>query len=70
MRAFLIVGIAAVAVGVFAFLKPVFIWKLTEQWKSYRAEEPSDSYLLSVKMAGALAVIVGIVMIIVSFFPE
>lgn len=69
MRAFLIVGIAAVVVGVFAFLKPALIWKIMEQWKSYRAEEPSDSYILSVKVAGVWVVIVGIVMSIISFLP-
>ncbi len=28
----------------FYFLKPDLIWKITEEGKSYRADEPSDLY--------------------------
>ena len=31
----------------FIFLKPGLIWKLTEEWKSYRADEPSEFVGLS-----------------------
>ena len=34
-------GIIIFALGMFIFLKPGLIWKLTEKWKSYRADEPS-----------------------------
>ena len=34
-------GIIIFALGMFIFLKPGLIWKLTEEWKSYRADEPS-----------------------------
>ena len=30
--------------GMFIFLKPGLVWKLTEEWKSYRADEPSEFY--------------------------
>ena len=30
----------------FIFLKPGLIWKLTEEWKSYRADELSDLYFI------------------------
>ena len=30
-------GIIIFALGMFIFLKPGLIWKLTEEWKSYRA---------------------------------
>ncbi|MFR7831620.1 MAG: DUF6199 family natural product biosynthesis protein [Blautia wexlerae] len=33
----------------FIFLKPGLIWKLTEEWKSYRADEPSEFYLKATK---------------------
>ena len=32
-------GIIIFALGMFIFLKPGLIWKLTEEWKSYRADE-------------------------------
>jgi len=35
-------GIIIFALGMFIFLKPGLIWKLTEKWKSYRADEPSE----------------------------
>lgn len=38
-------GIIIFALGMFIFLKPGLIWKLTEEWKSYRADEPSEFYL-------------------------
>ena len=38
-------GIIIFALGMFIFLKPGLIWKLTEEWKSYRADEPSELYL-------------------------
>ena len=34
----------------FIFLKPGLIWKLTEEWKSYRADEPSEFYLKATKI--------------------
>ena len=37
-------GIIFFALGIFIFLKPDLIWKITEEGKSYRADEPSDLY--------------------------
>ena len=33
-------GIIIFALGMFIFLKPGLIWKLTEEWKSYRTDDP------------------------------
>ena len=38
-------GIIIFALGMFIFLKPGLIWKLTEEWKSYCADEPSEFYI-------------------------
>ena len=43
-------GIIIFALGMFIFLKPDLVWKLTEEWKSYRADEPSEFYLKVTKM--------------------
>ena len=32
-------GVIIFVLGVFIFLKPDLVWKLTEAWKSYRAAE-------------------------------
>ncbi|WP_330554343.1 DUF6199 family natural product biosynthesis protein [Schaedlerella arabinosiphila] len=37
-------GIILFVFGIFIFLKPDLIRKITEEWKSYRADEPSDLY--------------------------
>ena len=63
-------GIGFLALGLLLFLKPGLVWKLTEQWKSYRADEPSDLYLLSTKLGGILFALLGITMIVLPLFLE
>lgn len=57
-------GIVLIGIGAFLFLKPDLMWKLTEQWKSYRADGPSDFYLKSTKFGGVLFILCGIVAIV------
>lgn len=57
-------GIVLIAIGAFLFLKPDLMWKLTEQWKSHRADGPSDFYLKSTKFGGVLFMLCGIVAIV------
>ena len=54
----------------FIFLKPGLIWKLTEEWKSYRADEPSEFYLKATKIGGVLFALFGIIMIMLPFILE
>jgi len=54
----------------FIFLKPGLIWELTEEWKSYRADEPSEFYLKATKIGGALFALFGIIMIMLPFILE
>ena len=56
-------GIIIFALGMFTFLKPGLIWKLTEEWKSYRADEPSEFYLKTTKIGGISFALFGIIMI-------
>ena len=37
--------IAFIVGGILIFLKPKWLWALTEQWKSYAADGPSDFYI-------------------------
>lgn len=46
-----IAGVLILALGVFLFCRPETFWRLTEQWKSYRADEPSGLYRISTKSA-------------------
>lgn len=63
-------GILFVLWGAFMFLKPDLLWKITEQWKSYRADEPSDLYLFNTKLGGAIFVLLGIACIVLPLILE
>ena len=63
-------GILVTALGIFIFWRPDLVWKLTEEWKSFYADEPSDLYLKSTRFGGALLVLTGIIMIILSLILE
>lgn len=63
-------GIFFIALGAFIFWKPDLIWKYTERWKSYYADEPSDFYLKTTKLGGFLFIIFGIVVIILFLVIE
>ena len=65
-----ICGAIFLLLGIFLFLKPGLVFKLTEQWKSYSAEEPSDLYLISTKFGGVLLFLLGISMIVLPFILE
>ncbi len=63
-------GMIILALGIVMFLKPHIVWKLTEEWKSYGADEPSDLYLKSTKMGGILFALVGVIMMILPLLLE
>ena len=63
-------GLVCVALGAFLFLKPDLYWRLTERWKSYYADEPSDIYLRSTKLGGVLFALIGVAFIIAYFVLE
>ncbi len=62
-----IVGIIIVLIGVFLFCKPKTFWELTEKWKSYYADEPSEFYLKSTKFGGICIAVLGLALIIAPF---
>lgn len=63
-------GMIILVLGILIFLKPYSVWKITEEWKSYRADEPSDLYLTSTKIGGVLLTLFGVVMIILPLFLQ
>ena len=63
-------GIIFFALGIFIFLKPDLIWKITEEWKSYSADEPSELYIKSTTFGGALFTVFGIIIAILPFVLE
>ena len=63
-------GIRYTSLPKIIFLKPGLIWKLTEEWKSYRADEPSEFYLKTTKIGGILFALFGIIMIMLPVILE
>lgn len=63
-------GMIFLLLGILFFLKPDLIWKITEEWKSYSADEPSDLYMKSTKFGGILFAILGVIVIILPFVLE
>lgn len=61
------VAVVFLFIGLFLFLRPDLFWKLTEQWKSYSADEPSDLYRISTKVGGALLAAFGLVLFVLAF---
>ncbi len=62
MVASMLVGVCLIGLGALLFLKPQAVWALTEKWKSYRADEPSDLYRISTKIGGILFALCGLMM--------
>ncbi len=65
MIEFILGGAAFLVLGLVFFIKPTVIWKITEQWKSNCAEEPSKLYIINVKIEGGIFILLGIVMMVV-----
>ena len=63
-------GIFFFALGMVLFWKPDLVWKLTEEWKSYCADEPSEFYLKVTPISGILLALFGIVVMILPFIVE
>lgn len=59
-------GVIIFVLGMFIF-EARFSVKLTEAWKSYRADEPSELYLKTTKIGGILFALLGVAMIILPF---
>ncbi len=64
----LLLAIFLVAVGVCMLGKPVFVWNITERWKSQGASEPSSLYIRSIRLGGLLCALIGIASALANFF--
>ena len=60
-------GIVFLALGAFLFFRPDLVWKLTEQWKSYRADEPSELYVIPTKVGGVAFALCGVAAVVLPF---
>lgn len=60
-------GIVFLALGAFLFFRPDLVWKLTEQWKSHRADEPSELYVIFTKVGGVAFALCGVAAVVLPF---
>lgn len=64
-------GLLLMGLGALYFLRPDLVWKYTERWKSYSADEPSDFYKLNTKIGGAVFFLVGLAGLLLQWiFPD
>lgn len=69
MIGFVLGGLVMASVGLFLFLRPALLWRITEQWKSYAADEPSRLYNISTKFGGVLLMVLGVAIVAFPFIP-
>lgn len=63
-------GIVFLLIGGLAFWKPGLLWRLTEQWKSYAADEPSGLYIFSTKFGAVILMVLGAAILALPFLPD
>jgi len=54
------IGVILVLIGLLMIYNPTLVWTVTEKWKSQDATEPSDLYVLSLRIGGVLATLAGL----------
>ena len=64
---FVLCAILFLIIGFIMLRYPEFIYEITESWKSYSYGDPSDLYVLSTRVGGAVFIILGIACIVVAF---
>ena len=62
---FILCAILFLIIGFIMLRYPEFIYEITESWKSYSCGDPSDLYVLSTRVGGAVFILIGIACIIV-----
>jgi uncharacterized membrane protein HdeD (DUF308 family) len=63
----LLTAVILLIVGLLMLIKPKIVWQISEKWKSYSAEEPSNSYIESIRFGGIMFILAGIANLVVFF---
>ncbi|WP_456279131.1 DUF6199 family natural product biosynthesis protein [Bacillus sp. AK128] len=64
----MLLGIFLLAFGLFMIIKPSIFWMITEKWKTNDGDDPSGLYIWSTRFGGIMFSLVGISVIITSFW--
>lgn len=52
-----IIVLIFIGTGLSAIIKPSLSWEISEKWKTKDAEEPSEAYLLKVRLGGVITIL-------------
>ena len=53
--------------GLIMLIKPNLFFLLTEAWKTYSSADPSDFYIFTTRLGGAILTLVGVAAVIIFF---
>ena len=67
---YIIAAFVFLVLGIVFLLKPDLVWHITEEWKSYSSGDPSNLYLLSVRIGGVFLLIIAVAAAIIPFLPD
>ena len=60
-------GIFLLLVGLIMLIKPDLFFLLTEAWKTYSSADPSDFYIFTTRLGGAIFTLVGVAAVTIFF---
>lgn len=58
-----IAGIILCMIGLIMCVKPIWIWKITESWKTKESKEPSRQYMMVSRIVSGAAIGVGVLLV-------
>ena len=64
----ILVGLLCIAIGAVSFFKPEWVWKISEGWKTYGGDGPTDLYRSITRVCGVAFMAFGVFAIVLSFF--
>ena len=64
----ILAGIAIFLLGLFMVLFPYKYWKFFEGWKNKSGAEPTNRYIIGVRIGGCVYMIVALIAFVCTFF--
>ena len=61
----IIAGIALFLIGLFLVLFPYKYWKFSESWKNKSGAEPTDRYIIGVRIIGCFFIILSLISFVI-----
>ncbi|GLX69661.1 DUF6199 family natural product biosynthesis protein [Paenibacillus glycanilyticus] len=59
MFGYVLLGLCLIAFGIFMIKKPDVIWEINASWTTRDGSEPSDLYVLYIRIFGGLLIFIG-----------